>query len=81
MVFKAVLRFFRADKAHQRATGKAKTNGPNSNLPAFEEDQEVERQGMLSNPLKKGKHVMSDVCFSFCTLAVKLSLLQVFGQS
>ena len=66
MVFtKTILRFFgRADKASQRA-GKAKANGSNSSLPAFEEDQEVERQAMLSSPPKKGKRVTSEVCASF----------------
>ena len=30
-------------------------------VPAFEEDQEVERQAMLSSPIKHGKRITSEV--------------------
>lgn len=83
MAFKAVLHLFgRADKTRQREAGKAKANGSNSSLPAFEEDQEVERQAMLSSPPKKGKRITSEVCvLLFAASIVVLTCYKVFSES
>jgi hypothetical protein len=70
MILFNISRLFRGKK-HQPEVQKDESDSE----PAFEEDQEVERQAMLSSPIKKGKRVTSDVHGHCHTIEPALNLL------